>query len=68
MSFSTCMLFYNKALFDRAGLDTLTTLDWTEAQAAARRSALGDDIWGYYQPVSHNESTVRQGQRREPAQ
>ena len=57
MSFSTCVLFYNKALFDQAGIDYPDdTWTWTEAQAAAEKiRALGDDIWGYYQPVSYNE-------------
>ena len=57
MSFSTCVLFYNKALFDQAGLEYPDdTWTWTEAQAAAEKiRALGDDIWGYYQPISYNE-------------
>ena len=57
MSFSTCVLFYNKALFDQAGIDYPDdTRTWTEAQAAAEKiRALGDDIWGYYQPISYNE-------------
>ena len=57
MSFSTCVLFYNKALFDQAGIDYPDdTWTWTEAQAAAEKiRALGDDIWGYYQPISYNE-------------
>ena len=57
MSFSTCVLFYNKALFDQAGLEYPDdTWTWTEAQAAAEKiRALGDDFWGYYQPVSYNE-------------
>ena len=57
MSFSTCVLFYNKDLFDQAGIDYPDdTWTWTEAQAAAEKiRALGDDIWGYYQPVSYNE-------------
>ncbi len=57
MSFSTCVLFYNKALFDQAGVDYPTN-DWTwaDAQAAAEKiAALGDDIWGYYQPITYNE-------------
>ena len=33
-----------------------STWTWTEAQAAAEKiRALGDDIWGYYQPISYNE-------------
>ncbi len=57
MSFSTCVLFYNKALFDQAGI-SYPTDDWTwaDAQAAAEKiAALGDDIWGYYQPITYNE-------------
>lgn len=57
MSFSTCVLFYNKDLFDQAGV-AYPTDDWTwaEAQAAAEKiKALGDDIWGYYQPITYNE-------------
>ncbi|MDD3214190.1 MAG: sugar ABC transporter substrate-binding protein [Eubacteriales bacterium] len=57
MSFSTCLLFYNKALFDQAGLDYPTDAwTWADAQAAAEKiKALGDDIWGYYQPITYNE-------------
>lgn len=57
MSFSTCVLFYNKELFDQAGVDYPTDdWTWTDAQAAAEKiAALGDDIWGYYQPITYNE-------------
>ena len=57
MSFSTCVLFYNKALFDQAGV-AYPTDDWTwaDAQAAAEKiAALGEDIWGYFQPITYNE-------------
>ncbi|MBR4331133.1 MAG: sugar ABC transporter substrate-binding protein [Clostridia bacterium] len=57
MSFSTCVMFYNKALFDQANV-AYPTNDWTwaDAQAAAEAiKALGDDIWGYYQPITYNE-------------
>jgi multiple sugar transport system substrate-binding protein len=57
MSFSTCVLFYNKALFDQAGV-AYPTNDWTwaDAQAAAEKiRALGDDTWGYFQPISYHE-------------
>ena len=57
MSFSTCILIYNKSLFDQAGI-AYPTNDWTwaDAQAAAEAiTALGDDIWGYYQPITYNE-------------
>ena len=56
-SFSTCLLIYNKALFDQAGV-SYPTDDWTwaDAQAAAEKiRALGDDIWGYNQPITYNE-------------
>ncbi len=57
MSFSTCVLFYNKALFDQAGLAYPTNeWTWADAQAAAEKiRALGEDIWGYFQPVSYHE-------------
>lgn len=57
MSFSTCVLIYNKALFDQAGIDYPTAdWTWTEVQVAAEAiKALGDDIWGYYQPITYNE-------------
>lgn len=57
MSFSTCVLFYNKALFDQAGVAYPTNdWTWTDAQAAAEKiRALGDDVWGYYQPISYHE-------------
>jgi multiple sugar transport system substrate-binding protein len=57
MSFSTCVLIYNKALFDQAGI-AYPTADWTwaDAQKAAEAiKALGEDIWGYYQPITYNE-------------
>lgn len=57
MSFSTCVLIYNKALFDQAGIDYPND-DWTWADmqtAAEAISALGDDIWGVYQPITYNE-------------
>lgn len=57
MSFSTCVLIYNKALFDQAGIaypnDSWT---WADIQVAAEAiKALGDDIWGIYQPITYNE-------------
>lgn len=57
MSFSTCILIYNKALFDQAGI-AYPTNDWTWADiqtAAESINALGDDIWGVYQPITYNE-------------
>lgn len=57
MSFSTCVMFYNKALFEQAGVAYPTeSWTWADAQAAAEKiAALGDDIWGYYQPITYNE-------------
>lgn len=57
MSFSTCILIYNKALFDEAGFaypnDEWT---WADIQTAAEAiKALGDDIWGVFQPITYNE-------------
>lgn len=57
MSFSTCVLFYNKALFDQAGV-AYPTDDWiwADVQAAAEKiAALGEDVWGFYQPITYNE-------------
>ncbi len=48
-SFSTVLLFYNKDLFDQAGID-YPTADWTwdDAMTAAKAiRALGDDMWGH---------------------
>ena len=56
-TFSTVVLIYNKSLFDQAGIPYPTD-DWTwedETEAAKKIKALGDDIWGMYQPVTYNE-------------
>ena len=56
-NFSNVVLIYNKDLFDQAQVD-YPTADWTQedVQAAAEAiRALGDDIFGYYQPVTYNE-------------
>ncbi len=56
-NFSTVILVYNKDLFDRAQLD-YPTADWTREdvdKAAEAIRALGDDIFGIYQPVTYNE-------------
>lgn len=56
-SFSVVVLYYNKALFDQAGLD-YPDESWTwedELAAAEAITALGDDIWGVYQPVQFFE-------------
>ena len=52
-SFSNVVLFYNKDLFDQAGV-AYPTSDWTwqDEQAAAEKiRALGDDIYGIFHPV-----------------
>jgi multiple sugar transport system substrate-binding protein len=51
------VLFYNKSLFDKAGL-SYPTKDWTWADEQAAAEKLTDKskgIWGDYQPVSYNE-------------
>ena len=56
-SFSNVVLIYNKDLFDQAGV-AYPTNDWTQAdlQAAAEKiRALGDDIYGIWQPITYNE-------------
>lgn len=55
--FSNVVLFYNKDLFDQAKVD-YPTADWTQddlQKAAEAIRALGDDIYGYYQPLTYNE-------------
>ena len=54
---SNVVLFYNKDLFDQAKID-YPTADWTQddlQKAAEAIRALGDDIYGYYQPLTYNE-------------
>ena len=56
-NFSTVVLVYNKDLFDKAGIDYPDD-NWTRDDvdaAAAKIRALGDDIYGIYQPVTYNE-------------
>lgn len=56
-SFSNVVLIYNKDLFDQAGV-AYPTNDWTQTdlQAAAEKiRALGDDIYGIWQPITYNE-------------
>jgi multiple sugar transport system substrate-binding protein len=56
-SFSNVVLFYNKALFDQAGVEP-PTADWTWAdeQAAAQKlTNKGVGVWGDYQPITYNE-------------
>ncbi|TQK18648.1 carbohydrate ABC transporter substrate-binding protein (CUT1 family) [Microbacterium sp. SLBN-154] len=56
-SFSTVVLFYNKDLFDAAGLD-YPSADWTWSEELAAAEALTDQdagVWGDHQPVSFFE-------------
>ena len=57
-SFSNCVLFYNKDLFDAAGV-AYPTDDWTwsdvETAAKAIMEALGEGVWGFYRPLTFNE-------------
>ena len=57
VGFTTHCLFYNKDLFDQAGV-TYPTDDWTQddvQNAAEKIRALGDDIFGIWQPITYNE-------------
>ena len=63
-SFSTVLLFYNKDLFDQAGIE-YPAADWTwdDAIAAGKAiTALGDDIWGLYSPIQFWEFYKKAGQ------
>ncbi len=56
-SFSTVVLFYNKALFDAKGV-AYPTASWTwadEQAAAAKLTDTAAGVWGDYQPISYNE-------------
>ncbi|HZK59819.1 MAG TPA: sugar ABC transporter substrate-binding protein [Cryobacterium sp.] len=56
-SFSDVVLFYNKALFDAAGLD-YPTADWTWEDERAAAETLTDQaagVFGDYQPISYYE-------------
>lgn len=56
-SFSNVVTFYNKDLFDAAGLDYPTS-DWTwadEVEAAKKLTDVENDIYGTYSPVTMNE-------------
>lgn len=56
-SFSDVVLFYNKGLFDAAGV-AVPTADWTWEDERAAAQALTDPaagVWGDYQPVSFHE-------------
>lgn len=56
-SFSAVVLYFNKDLFDAAGLDYPTN-DWTWADELAAAEAITDQaagVWGSHQPVSFYE-------------
>lgn len=56
-NFSNVVLIYNKDLFDQAGV-SYPTDDWTwddAMEACEKISALGDNIYGIYQPITFNE-------------
>lgn len=56
-SFSNVVMYYNKDLFDEAGLD-YPTADWTwedELEAAKKLTDPDKNIWGMYAPVTMNE-------------
>lgn len=56
-SFSDVVLYYNKDLFDAAGLD-YPNADWTWADEKAAAEKLTDQaagVWGSHQPVSFHE-------------
>jgi len=56
-SFSDVLLFYNKDLFDAAGLD-YPTADWTwpdEIEAAKKLTNASTAVWGDFQPVQFFE-------------
>lgn len=56
-SFSNVVLFYNKDLFDQAGVATPTdSWTWADEKAAAQKlTDKSKGIWGDYQPISYNE-------------
>lgn len=63
-TFSTVLLFYNKDLFDQAGV-AYPTADWTWDDAVAAATAiraLGDDVWGLYSPLQFWEFYKKAGQ------
>ena len=56
-SFSNVVLIYNKDLFDQAGV-SYPTASWTQndlQNAAEKIRALGDNIFGIWQPITYNE-------------
>lgn len=56
-SYSNVVLYYNKTLFDEAGLDYPTSgWTWADEQTAAEAlTDTADGVWGTYQPVSFHE-------------
>ncbi len=56
-SFSNVVLFYNKALFDKAGIAYPTDAwTWKDIEVASEKiMKLGDNIWGFYRPFSFHE-------------
>lgn len=56
-NFSNVVLIYNKDLFDQAGIDYPTNeWTWDDAMDACEKiHALGDDIYGIFQPITFNE-------------
>lgn len=56
-NFSNVVLIYNKDLFDQAGVAyPIDDWTWDDAMDACEKiSALGDDIYGIYQPITFNE-------------
>ena len=63
-TFSTVVLFYNKDLFDQAGIN-YPTADWTmedARQAGLAIKALGENIWGIKAPIQFWEFYKRAAQ------
>lgn len=56
-SFSNVVLFYNKSLFDAAGVATPTAnWTWKDEQAAAQKlTNKAKGVWGDFQPITYNE-------------
>ena len=56
-SFSNVVLFYNKDLFDKAGVKYPTaSWTWSDEQAAAKKlTNASAGVWGDYQPITYNE-------------
>jgi multiple sugar transport system substrate-binding protein len=66
-TFSTVVLFYNKDLFDTAGLEYPTN-EWTWSDAILAAEAikrLGDDTWGLFSPTQFFEFYKKAAQNGE---